>query len=115
MTERARIREIYKKKKRLPAPEIAKPKKKKGKYHYKIEQRLTEDAYKRHLETFKRNKWCFAGGSKGPDMNWHGSGGNYCNLKDVENALKALEKYKNNSNSSFHNFISDYDYRIVEV
>ena len=112
MTERAHIREEYKKQKRLPAPEISKlTKQTKEKKRFFIEERLTEEGYKNESVIYQNRIWRWGGP---PDREWHKCHGRYAKRKDAEQAIVALEKYRAPSNKFWHDIVTKYEYRIVE-
>jgi len=113
MTERARIREEYKKKKRLPGPEPTKHFNKKKIAKFYIEQKLTQEGYKKELAWYNATPKSWF--RKMPDFEWHKCHGKYARYQDAERALVALQKYNAESNRFWHDIIGMYEYRIVEI
>lgn len=96
MTERAKEREEYKKKKRLPAPE--KPKKRlrsRGDKPIVLMMKMRDAYIEKFLDDQDKNDMIFSFFTKYLDRSWHMSYRKYATVKDAKKALKILNKKEN--------------------
>lgn len=99
MTERAKEHEIYKSKKRLPAPEITKPKN----HHKPPKNWIVQTRYTAEVWEKWKNSWA---GFLYKKNEWETMGKYY----DYETAKVAME----NDKRKYPEFNKQYEYRIIE-
>jgi len=104
MTDRARVRELYKAKKRLPAPEIVKPRPHRGKKkNFIIEMKWVPD------EKAKETPWFMRLFNNKKKLDWS-TYRKYCTGVDAAKALSTLE-----SHPRFNSIFGAYEYRLREI